>query len=112
MTQYSNLRVVLRSALLLAAIVVVQGILSFRFRVFTYFDLPLIYCVYYGFTRVKPIGSVVVGSVLGLMQDSLSQVALGTNGFSKTLIAFLSATAGSKFDVDHTSYRADLVHVP
>jgi len=105
MNSYGNIRAIARFALLLAAIVVLQGILSFRFRVFGYFDLPLIYCIYYGFTRAKPIGAVAIGTVLGLMQDSLSGVALGTNGFTKTLVAFLSATAGTKFDVDQTITR-------
>lgn len=105
MTPYGQLRRIAKFALLLASIVVLQGILAFRFPLFAYFDLPLIYCIYYGFTRGKLIGAVAVGSVLGLMQDSLSGGALGTNGFSKTLIAFLSASAGSKFDVDQTITR-------
>ncbi len=100
-----NFRAIAKFAALLAAIVVVQGILSYRLPVFGYFDLPLIYCIYYGFTRASPMGSIVVGSVLGLMQDSLSGVAFGTNGFSKTLVAFLSASAGFKFDVDQTITR-------
>ena len=105
MTPYSPFRAAAKFAFLLVAIVVVQGILAYRFRMLSYFDLPLIYCIYYGFTRARPVGSVVVGSVLGLMQDSLSGVPLGTNGFSKTLVAFLAASAGSKFDVDQTITR-------
>ena len=105
MNRYGYIGAAAKFALILAAIVVVQGIAAFRFRVFAYFDLPLIYCIYYGFTRANPTGSVVIGSVLGLMQDSLSGVALGTNGFSKTLVAFLSASAGSRFDVDQTITR-------
>ena len=83
----------------------VQGILAYRFRVFGYFDLPLIYCVYYGFTLNRPMASVFIGSILGLMQDSLSGAILGTNGFSKTLIGFLAAVAGSKFNVDQPITR-------
>lgn len=92
-------------AISLLIIVVVQGILAFRFRVFTYFDLPLIFCVYYGFTLSRPTTSIVVGSVLGLMQDSLSGAPMGTNGFSKTVIGFLAASSGSKFNVDQTIAR-------
>ena len=43
------------TVLTVLAIVVVQGILAYRFRVFRYFDLPLIYCVYYGFRMSKPV---------------------------------------------------------
>lgn len=105
MNPYSPVRETAKFALLLVSLVVVQGILSYRFRPFAYFDLALIYCIYYGFTRARPVGAVVTGSILGLMQDSLSGVPLGTNGFSKTLVAFLSAAAGSKFDVDQTVTR-------
>src|SRR4029453_15670230 len=84
----------------LIGVVVIQGILSFKFKVFGYFDLPLICCIYYGFTLGNPIASIVIGSALGLMQDSLSGAVLGANGLSKTLIGFFAATAGSKFAVD------------
>ena len=40
------------------------------------------------------------------MQDSLSGAVLGTNGFTKTLIGFLAATAGTKFDVEQPITRA------
>ena len=89
----------------LIAVVVIQGILAFKFRVFGYFDLPLIFSVYYGFTLGNPIASIVIGSALGLMQDSLSGAVLGANGLSKTLVGFLAATAGSKFAVDQPISR-------
>jgi rod shape-determining protein MreD len=89
-----------KSVVTLILIVVVQGILAYRFRVFGYFDLPLIYCVYYGFTLNRPFASIFIGSLLGLMQDSLSGAAMGTNGFSKTVICFLAASTSLKFNVD------------
>ena len=91
--------------LVLIAIVVVQGILAYKFRFFRFFDLPLIYCVYYGFTRQNPSAGVFVGSVLGLMQDSLSGMPLGTNGFSKALICFAAASTSYKFNVDQVITR-------
>ena len=94
------------SVLTIVVIVVVQGILAYRFQVFRYFDLPLIYCVYYGFTLNRPVASVFIGSVLGLMQDSLSGAALGTNGFSKALICFAAASTSLKFNVDQAITRA------
>ena len=89
----------------LIAVVVIQGILSFKFKVFGYFDLPLIFSIYYGFTLGNPIASIVIGSSLGLMQDSLSGAVFGANGLSKTLIGFFAAMAGSKFAVDQTITR-------
>jgi rod shape-determining protein MreD len=87
------------------AAVVIQAILSFKFRVFNYFDLPLICSVYYGFTLSNPIASILLGSTLGVMQDSLSGAALGINGFAKTVIGFLAASAAGKFAVDQPITR-------
>ena len=92
-------------ALTLTAIVVAQGVLSLKFEFFKYFDLPLIYTIYYGFTLASPTGSIAIGSVLGLMQDSLSGAFLGMNGFSKTLIGFLAGSAGSRLDVEQPIVR-------
>src|SRR5215831_9897977 len=100
MLRSKGLEVVAKFAIALVAVVVVQGILAYKFRVFSYFDLPLICTVYYGFTLGNPIASIMMGSTLGLMQDSLSAAVLGTNGFSKTLIGFLAASATSKFAID------------
>jgi rod shape-determining protein MreD len=105
MTRVTTFGIIGRFAAALIAVVVMQGVLSFRFAVFGYFDLPLICCIYYGFTLANPIASIVIGSSLGLMQDSLSGVALGANGLSKTLIGFVAATAGSKFAVEQPITR-------
>ena len=93
------------TVLTVIAIVVVQAILSYHFRVFRSFDLQLIYCVYYGFRTSKPVSSVFLGGGLGLLQDSLSGVAMGTNGFSKALICFAAASTSLKFNVDQPITR-------
>ena len=49
--------------------------------------------------------SIVIGSSLGLMQDSLSGAVLGANGLSKTIIGFFAATAVAKFAVDQPVTR-------
>src|SRR5215470_10763105 len=105
MTRITTVGLIGKFASALIAVVVIQGILSFKFKVFGYFDLPLICCVYYGFTLGNPIASILIGSSLGLMQDSLSGAVLGANGLSKTLIGFFAATAGSKFAVDQPIAR-------
>ena len=105
MPRISTFGIIGKFALALVAVVVIQGILSFKFKVFGYFDLPLICSVYYGFTLGNPVASIAIGSALGLMQDSLSGAVLGSNGFSKTLIGFFAATAGAKFAVDQPITR-------
>lgn len=103
--RYGTAATLAKFAFIAIGVVVLQGILSLKFQVFAYFDLPLIYCIYYGFTLANPTGSIALGSVMGLMQDSLSGAALGVNGFSKTLIGFVAASAGTRFDVDQTVTR-------
>jgi rod shape-determining protein MreD len=105
MVRTSTFGIIGKFLIALIAVVIVQGILSFRIKVFSYFDLPLIYSVYYGFTLGNPIASILIGSALGLMQDSLSGAILGSNAFSKTLIGFLAASAGAKFNVDQPITR-------
>src|SRR5215467_1764791 len=109
MSPYSNrisgFAIIGKFAIALIAVVVTQGILSFKFKVFGYIDLPLICSVFYGFTLGNPIASILIGSSLGLMQDSLSGAALGANGLSKTLIGFFAAKAGSKFAIDQPITR-------
>ena len=105
MTRVSTLALAGKFAVALIAVVVIQGILSFKFKVFGYFDLPLICSVFYGFTLGNPIASILIGSSLGLMQDSLSGAVLGANGLSKTLIGFFAASADSKFVVDQPIAR-------
>ena len=105
MARVSTLGMLGKFAAALVAVVVIQGIFSFKFKVFGFFDLPLIFSVYYGFTLGNPVASIVIGSSLGLMQDSLSGAVLGANGLSKTIIGFLAASAGSKFAVDQPVTR-------
>jgi rod shape-determining protein MreD len=90
----------------LVAVVVIQGVAGLWLGSLRYFDLPLVFCVFYGFAWGRPMASIGVGSAIGLMQDSLSGAALGTNGFSKTLIGFLAASAGVRFDVGQIATRA------
>ena len=105
MSRVTSLGIIGRFTVVLIATVIIQGILAFKFSVFSYFDLPLVCSVYYGFTLGNPIVSITIGSAVGLMQDSLSGAILGSNGFSKTLIGFLAASAVTKFNVDQAITR-------
>ena len=105
MPRFKLLQATGKFAISFVAVVVIQGVLAYKFPLFHYFDLPLICTVYYGFTLGNPILSIVMGTCLGLMQDSLSVAVLGTNGFSKTLIGFLAASAVTRFAVDQLITR-------
>ena len=79
MPRLSSVGIIARFVISLVAVVVVQGILAYKFKVFSYIDLPLICTVYYGFTMGNPIASILMGSTLGLMQDSLSAAVLNNS---------------------------------
>src|SRR5207249_10348835 len=105
MPRASTFGIIGKFAVAIVAVVVIQGILSFKFTLFGFFDLPLIFSVFYGFTLCNPVASIVIGSSLGLMQDSLSGAVLGANGLSKTIIGFFAATAVAKYAVDQPVTR-------
>jgi len=105
MPRASTFGIIGKFAVAIVAVVVIQGILSFKFTLFGFFDLPLIFSVFYGFTLGNPVASIVIGSSLGLMQDSLSGAVLVANGLSKTIIGFFAATAVAKFAVDQPVTR-------
>lgn len=59
-------------------------------------DLFSVYVVYIALTRpARP--AMVIGGGAGLLQDALTGVVLGLNGFKKTLLGFLVGTLGSLF---------------
>ena len=95
-----------RIAFVLVLAAVIQGILPVSLEFFSYFDLPLVFSVYYGFSLSAPAASVAIGSWAGILQDSLTIGAFGANGFSKTLLGFIAASAGGRFNVDQTITRA------
>jgi rod shape-determining protein MreD len=59
-------------------------------------DLFSVYVVYIALTRTaRP--AMLLGGGAGLIQDALTGVVLGLNGFKKTLLGFLVGTLGSLF---------------
>lgn len=61
-------------------------------------DLVLIVVVYLSLNS-GPVGGVVVGTIAGLLQDSLTLGVLGIGGLAKTLVGFLAGFLGSQFIV-------------
>lgn len=59
-------------------------------------DLFSVYVVYIALTRpARP--AMLIGGGAGLLQDALTGIVLGLNGFKKTLLGFLVGTLGSLF---------------
>lgn len=91
----------------LAALVALalQAYLPLLFHAAVYLDLPLLVVAYYGLSRRSAVGGVVAGAAMGLLQDSVSHLALGLNGITETLAGFLAASIGGRFDSDNAGVR-------
>jgi len=71
-------------------------------------DLPLLITIYFGLSRRNPSTGLLLGMVVGLLQDSLSKTPLG---IAKTLIGFVASSIGGKLDTEHPAARFALTVV-
>ncbi|HWZ99987.1 MAG TPA: rod shape-determining protein MreD [Candidatus Dormibacteraeota bacterium] len=74
-------------------------------------DLPLLITIYFGLSRRNPSTGLLLGMVVGLLQDSLSKTPLGLFGIAKTLIGFVASSIGGKLDTEHPAARFALTVV-
>ena len=70
-------------------------------------DLPLLVTIYFGLSRRNPSTGLLLGTAIGLLQDSLSgpTVPLGLYGIAKTIIGYLASSIGSRLDTEHPAAR-------
>lgn len=74
-------------------------------EVLSYLELPLLVTVYFSLMRRQPVAGALIGCVIGLLQDSLSQHPLGMFGIVKTLVGYFAASVSQRFDVDNSALR-------
>lgn len=72
---------------------------------YAYFDLPLLVTIYFALNRRGPIHGTLLGAVLGMAQDGLTQGAIGIHGIANTVCGFLSAVIGLRVVVDNNIIR-------
>ncbi len=96
---------VLVYALLPLAALVLQAFLPRLFGRYAYFDLPLLVTVYFALGRRSPIHGTLLGAALGMMQDALTQGAIGIHGIANTVCGFLGASIGIRFVVENQFVR-------
>jgi len=70
-------------------------------------DLPLLVTIYFGLSRRNPSTGLLLGTVIGLLQDALSgpTVPLGFYGIAKTIIGYLASSIGARLDTEHPAAR-------
>jgi rod shape-determining protein MreD len=92
-------------ALVPLAALVLQAWLPRLLGRFAYMDLPLLVTIYFALNRRSPIHGTVLGAVLGMAQDGLTQGAIGIHGIANTVCGFLAASIGIRIVVDNNIIR-------
>src|SRR5205823_1949407 len=86
---------------------VIQASFPIHFAKTAILDFPLLVTVYFGISRRNPSTGLLLGMVIGLLQDSLSgpTVPLGLYGIAKTIIGYLASSIGARLDTEHPAAR-------
>ena len=87
------------------AAVVLQAWLPRLLGRFAYMDLPLLVTIYFALNRRSPIHGTLLGALLGLAQDGLTQGAIGIHGIANTVCGFLAASVGIRIVVENNAIR-------
>ncbi len=92
-------------ALVPLASLVLQAWLPRLLGPYAWFDLPLVVTVYFALGRRNPIQGTVMGALMGLFEDALTQHAIGVNGIAKTAVGFLAGSVGVRIEVENQIVR-------
>lgn len=84
---------------------VLQAFLPVYFPRASVMDLPLLITIYFGLSRRNPSTGLLLGTLIGLLQDSLSKTPLGLFGIAKTVIGYLASSIGARLDTEHPLAR-------
>jgi rod shape-determining protein MreD len=72
---------------------------------YAYMDLPLLVTIYFAINRRSPIHGTLLGALLGLAQDGLTQQAIGIHGIANTVVGFIAASIGIRLVVENNLIR-------
>ncbi len=82
-----------------------QAFLPLRFHFFSLFDLPLLVVIFFAVARRSPVAGLLTGSLIGLLQDSLTHQPIGIYGIAKTVVGFGASSLGAKVDIENVGAR-------
>ena len=68
-------------------------------------DLPLIATVFFAVSRRSPVAGAVTGTLIGLLQDSLTDQPFGVFGIAKAIIGYIGASLSFAVDVENVFAR-------
>ena len=82
-----------------------QAFVPLRFPWFSNLDLPLLVVIFFAVARRSQIAGLLTGSVIGLLQDSLTHQPIGIYGIAKTVVGYGASSLGVKIDVENAGTR-------
>lgn len=82
-----------------------QAFVPLRLHFFSIFDLPLLVVLFFAVARRSPVGGLLTGALIGLVQDSLTHQPIGVYGISKTVVGYGASSLGVKLDVENAIAR-------
>lgn len=82
-----------------------QAFIPLRFPLFAVFDLPLLVVIFFAVARRSQVAGLLTGSIIGLLQDSLTHQPIGVFGLAKTVVGYGASSLGVKIDVENIGAR-------
>lgn len=68
-------------------------------------DLPLIVTVFFAISRRSPVAGALTGTLIGLLQDSLTGQPFGVYGIAKAIVGYIAASVSFTIDVENVINR-------
>src|ERR1700744_2753151 len=88
--------------------ILLQAMVPKTWAKFNYVDLPLIATIFFAVARRNPITGTITGTLIGLLQDGLTNHPFGVNGIAKGIIGYIAASIGFAVDVENLVNRVAL----
>jgi rod shape-determining protein MreD len=82
-----------------------QAFVPLRLHFFSLFDLPFLVVIFFAVARRSPVAGLLTGSLIGLLQDSLTHQPIGIYGIANTVVGYGASSLGAKLDVDNVGAR-------
>jgi rod shape-determining protein MreD len=92
-----------------ALALLLQAFLPVHFHWAQMLELPMLVTIYFGMSRRNPASGLLLGTLIGILQDSLSRGFIGLYGIAKTLLGFVASSIGSRINTEHPLSRFALV---
>jgi rod shape-determining protein MreD len=90
------------------AFLLTQAVLPKMVPALAALDLPLVVTIFFALARRNPISGAVTGTLIGLLQDGLTNHPFGVFGIAKAIVGYAAASIGFVVDVENIFIRAGL----